>query len=78
VECLLVIARKVSQCAKNALGANTVAAFISVILTLMKVGGGSVMDTMFQILYRICPQHVSTNSIALPLISSVLAFVLVI
>jgi hypothetical protein len=55
-----VIARKVSQCSKNTRGAEAFAAFTSVIRTLMKTGGGSVVDALAQLFHPTQPPHVAT------------------
>ncbi len=44
-----VIARKVSQCSKNARGAQTFAAFTSVVRTLAKTGTGSLVDELLHV-----------------------------
>jgi hypothetical protein len=57
-----VIARKVSQCSKNRLGAEAFAAFISVIRTLMKTHPGSVVESLPQLLRPPPSQHVHPES----------------
>jgi len=46
-----VIARKVSQCSKNARGAQTFAAFTSVVRTLAKTGADSVVEGLLQVFH---------------------------
>jgi transposase len=51
-----VIARKVSQCSKNAPGAHAFAAFTSVVRTLAKQGVASMVEGLYQ-LFRSAPLH---------------------
>jgi hypothetical protein len=44
-----VIARKVSQCSKNARGAQTFAAFTSVVRTLAKTGAKSIVEGLLHV-----------------------------
>src|SRR2546422_5053599 len=46
-----VIARKVSQCSKNARGAQTFAAFTSVIRTLAKTGAESIVEGLLHVFH---------------------------
>ena len=46
-----VIARKVSQCSKNAGGAQTFAAFTSVVQTLAKTGADSIVEGLLHVFH---------------------------
>lgn len=55
-----VIARTVSHCSKNGHGAETFAAFTSVIRTLMNAGAGSVVEVLSELFHPTQPHHVPT------------------
>src|SRR2546428_5510194 len=56
-----VIARKVSQCSKNARGAQTFAAFTSVIRTLAKTGAGALVEGLLHVFHSAQMPHASAQ-----------------